>query len=120
MIRIARPLAILSLCTAPLWAVAEEATPEEGFSLLEQGAKILLRSMMDEVEPALKEMHEDFGAAMDEMGPALRELAAMLGDVRNYEAPVRLPNGDILIRRRPEAPPAPAMPNAPGGTEIEI
>lgn len=26
----------------------------------------------------------------------------MVGDIRNYEAPVKLPNGDILIRRRPE------------------
>ena len=29
--------------------------------------------------------------------------------LRNYDAPIRLPNGDILIPRRPGAPPPPEM-----------
>ncbi len=114
--RIASALAVLTIAAAP--ALAEDAGPsaEEGFSLLEEGAKIILRSLMDEVEPALKDMQEGFGEAMDEMGPALGKLAEMIGDIRNYQPPEMLPNGDIIIRRKvPLDVPAPG----PNG-EIEI
>ena len=38
---------------------------------------------------------------MQEMGPALAELAAQVQDWSAYEAPEMLPNGDIIIRKKP-------------------
>ena len=93
--------------TAP--AQAQEATPvpdsdlEQGFDLLGEGARLLFRGLMAEMEPALEQMGEQFKA----MEPMLRSLAGMIGDIRHYEAPEKLPNGDILIRRKPD-PAAPA------------
>ena len=120
--RIARALAALTLAV-PMAATsvpAEETPPsaEEGFSLLEEGAKIILRSLLDEMEPALRDMRKEFGEAADEMGPALRRLAEMIGDIRNYEPPEMLPNGDIIIRRK--TPIGPSLP-APGPNgEIDL
>lgn len=114
--QIAPALLALMLATAPAVAEDPPASAEEGFSLLEEGAKIILRSLIDEMEPALKDMQEGLGAAMDKMGPALRELAEMIGDIRNYEAPEKLPNGDIIIRRK--SPIGPFLPGPNG--EIDI
>jgi hypothetical protein len=103
---------------------APEAPPEEdGFSLMEEGARLVLRGLMSEMEPALDEM----GKALDDMEPMLRdlgpqmgELMEMIGDFRNYEAPVKLPNGDILIRRKPDAPLLPPAPTPDPNGEIEL
>ncbi|SPH18506.1 hypothetical protein DEA8626_02045 [Defluviimonas aquaemixtae] len=100
----------------PPGAGAQDKDTEQGFSLLGEGARIILRSMIDEMEPALKDLRRDFGDAMNEMGPALRDLAAMIGDLRNYHAPEKLPNGDIILRRK--TPLEDRLP-APG-EEIEI
>ena len=112
-----RPVLALALCLTLAAPLAAEETPvvpkaegdrDHGLSLLGEGARLLFRGLMAEMEPALDEMAEQLQA----MEPMLRSLAEMIGDIRNYEAPVKLPNGDILIRRRPE-PPAP-------DTEIEL
>lgn len=114
--RIASAFAIVLLASLPAQGQDDEATAEEGFSLLEEGAKIILRSMIDKVEPTLKDLQQDFGAALDEMGPALGHLVEMIGDMRNYHAPEKLPNGDIIIRRKSPAEIAAPEP----GDEIEI
>lgn len=115
--RIAITLTSIFLATAPTMAQdASEEGVEEGFSLLEEGAKIIMRSMLDEVEPALKDLQFEFGEVLGEMEPMLRSLSAMIGDVKNYHAPEILPNGDIIIRRK--SPSELAMP-APG-EEIDI
>ncbi len=44
------------------------------------------------------------------LGPLLEAFGASLGDLSNYEAPIILPNGDILIRRKLTAP---ALPDPP-------
>jgi hypothetical protein len=97
-------LAALLLAATLSPATAQEAAPEkgvqEGFSLLEEGAKIIMRSMLDEMQPALDDMGRELGLAMEEWGPALRELAARVGDLSAYHAPEILPNGDIIIRRK--------------------
>jgi hypothetical protein len=86
--------------TAPEATAPQDAPPkgdlDQGTDLIEEGAKLLLRGLLSEVEPALKDMEQ----ALGEMEPALRDLMEMLGDIRNYDPPVRLPNGDILIRRK--------------------
>jgi hypothetical protein len=111
----------LSLAATPL---AAEDPP--GTSLMEEGARLFLRGLMSEAEPMLDEMQRGFREiepALRDMGPRLTLLVEMMGDVANYEAPERLPNGDILIRRKPGAPPPPALPEAnriaPEG-EIEL
>jgi hypothetical protein len=103
-----------TLTFAPL--AAQEAPPEEDFGgkLIEEGAKLLLRGLMSEAEPML----DDMGRALNEMEPFLREmgpklmvLVDLMGDAENYEVPERMPNGDILIRRKAGAPPPPPLPD---------
>jgi len=103
---------VLGLAVTPALAQDETAPDiDEGFSLMEEGARILLRGLMTEMEPAIDDLREGFS----EMGPAFTEFAEMAGpafaellnrvdDFRNYEAPEFLPNGDIIIRRAPDAP----------------
>ena len=117
---------VLAAClTLPLPALAQEAGPEageieEGFSLMEEGAKLLFRGLMSEMEPALEEfsgMADELEPALEllatEMGPALMELMRTLDSVRYYERPEILPNGDIIIRRSPDAPAFEPQDNAP-------
>lgn len=99
-----------------LWTplVAEDA-PEtdmnQGLNLMEEGARMLMRGLMEEMEPtldALRENLEEIGPAFAEfvqsVGPAFGELLEQVDDLRNYEAPEFLPNGDIIMRRSPDAP----------------
>lgn len=54
------------------------------------------------------------------LGPTLEGLRDRLGDLGNYEAPEVLPNGDILIRRKPVVPdPQPGPTPGPDG-QIEL
>jgi hypothetical protein len=84
----------LTLTLTP--AMAQEADTDKGLSLLEEGAGLLLRGMMSDMEPAMQDMAKAFAEAE----PMLRELMAMMDDLTNYHAPEVLPNGDILIRRK--------------------
>lgn len=90
---------------------------------MEEGAKLLLRGLMTEMEPAiddLRDMAEGMGPAMElfaqEMGPALGAMLEQVDDLRNYQAPEVLPNGDIIIRRKPDAP----VYAPDDGSEIEL
>lgn len=99
---------LLATCLAlPLPAFAQDDV-EEGFSLMEEGAKLLFRGLMSEMEPALEDFAQELEPALDlfanEMGPAFLKLMQTIDSVSNYQAPEVLPNGDILIRRRPNAP----------------
>lgn len=111
---------VLAFALAAAGPVTAQTAPEneaveEGFSLMEEGAKLLLKGLMSEMEPALDEM----GKALSEMEPALKELQpkmlellALVDDLTNYAAPERLENGDILIRRKPDAPAPPPLPES--------
>lgn len=68
------------------------------FQDLERDLGPLFRDLERDVAPLL----EGLGRRME---PWLRDLAEMLGDLDRWEAPEILPNGDILIRRRPAQPP---------------
>lgn len=85
---------------------------DEGFSLMQEGARLLFRGLMDEMQPAIDDftgMAEEIAPALqmlaDEMGPALIALMGQIDSIRHYEAPEILPNGDIILRRKPDAPP---------------
>jgi hypothetical protein len=75
----------------------------EGMSLMERGMGLFLRGLMDEMEPALDDMAEGAEALRRNLGPMLSDLMEMVDDIRAYHPPERLPNGDILIRRRTPA-----------------
>jgi hypothetical protein len=89
---------------------APKSEIDQGTDLLQQGADLLLQGLRKEMTPAMEDMRDSLGQAMDEMGPALKELGAMVGDMKNFEAPEQLPNGDIIIRRKADAPPFVAKP----------
>ncbi|MCB5408432.1 hypothetical protein [Pseudogemmobacter faecipullorum] len=96
------------------------AGAEQGFSLIEEGAKLLFRGLMTEMEPALSDMDQsirELAPQIRALGPQLSELARLVGDFRNYDMPVMLENGDILIRRNAPLPPekAPGTPPPGGG-----
>lgn len=125
-------LLLLMLATPPLQAqddispVApseEGRSADEGLSLMERGARMFLDGMRREMEPALQDMADmlaTMGPAMQEflreMGPAMTDLLGRIDDLSVYDAPELLPNGDIIIRRKPDA--APYVPPAEG--EIDI
>ena len=85
---------------------APESGMEEGLGLVERGTRMILRGLMAEVEPRLKEMGEDLESALAEMEPAMRELGRKIGDIRKYHPPEMLPNGDIILRRKVPLDPA--------------
>jgi hypothetical protein len=102
---IAVPLVALTLAS-PLFAQEEEPP-----SLMERGAQLFFEGLMQEMAPAfegLSELMEDAGPAlqdfMTEMGPQLRDMLGEIEDWSVYEAPEVMPNGDIIIRRKPDAP----------------
>lgn len=104
---------VLALClVCPVSVSAQqEGDIDEGFSLMEEGAKLLFRGIISEMEPAMDDltgMARDLEPALDmlasEIGPALMEMMQAIDSIQYYEAPEVLPNGDIIIRRRSDAP----------------
>ena len=126
------PAVLLALMlTALPVAAQDQAVPppeegqsaDEGLSLMERGARMFLEGMRREMAPALQDLRalvDTMGPAMQdflrEMGPALADLLGRVGDLSAYEAPELLPNGDIIIRRKPGAGPLPP----PAEGEIDI
>lgn len=99
-------LSVLSAPVAvmPLHAQEAAATVEQGW--LEWGMSLFGDSVMQEVAPAIGDIRalaEQFGPTV---GPAVEKLLALVDDMTNYELPQMQENGDILIRRKPDAPAA--------------
>lgn len=90
-------------------AVAEDQNGdlEEGMSLIERGTQLMMRGLLKEMEPRLEEL-EDIVRGMEpqlrdlviEMEPILEGLGAIMDDLDAYHPPERMPNGDIIIRRK--------------------
>lgn len=73
-----------------------------------------LNDFISRAQPHLEGLARDMGGLMQEYGPALEELSRLIDDIGNYELPPeRLPNGDILIRRKADAPPPPPLDDVP-------
>lgn len=113
---------LLSLASAPMAQTPDSASPEtaspdaeRGMSLIEEGAKILLDQFFREAEPAMKDMQDGLSQLLTDYGPMLRDLVAMAGDLHNYHAPEKLPNGDIILRRK-----TPAELAQPSGPQIDL
>lgn len=104
-----RVLVIATALCLPLAAPAQQ-TDEDGRSLIEEGAKLFFRGLMEEVEPALKDLQalaEGMEPALQDfvanMGPALRDILGQVEDWSDYHPPEMLPNGDIILRRKQPA-----------------
>ncbi len=82
------PAALTLALIAPMSASAQ-STPE---LRLPEKLDRILRDTMEALEPAI-----------DDAFDAMREFQ-VIDDPRHYEMPEVLPNGDIIIRRRPGAP----------------
>ena len=107
-----RALLLCTLCLASP-AMAQDDT-QEGLSLMERGAQMLMEGLLQEMEPALDDlqgMAQQFGPALQDfaaqMGPALRDLLDEVEDWSVYAPPEMLENGDIIIRRKPDPAPEP-------------
>lgn len=118
------PLICALVLAAPVHAEGAPENAEPGLSLMERGALMFMEGILREMEPAIDELSElgqQMGPALqrfaDEMGPRLIELLDEVEDWSAYEAPEILPNGDIIIRRKPDPEASPTAPveDAPSG-----
>ena len=110
----ARALALtlaLAVPAAPVLAQEGDEPP----SMMEQGLQLFMEGLRQEMAPAVEDLRgfaERMGPSMRsfflEMGPALAEMMDEVQDWTLYYPPEMLPNGDILIRRRPDPEDAPA------------
>ncbi len=112
------PIALI-LCLSALPAIAQEETPPDdagqGYDLMQQGAELFLRGLQSQLEPTITdlgnradELRQELAPTLellsDQMGEALTSLLATIDDLSYYEMPEILENGDIIIRRKPDAP----------------
>ncbi|MBT9384590.1 hypothetical protein KM176_12030 [Pseudooceanicola sp. CBS1P-1] len=96
-------------------APGPDAAPDKGPSKMERGLQLFMDGLSDswgdladKAGPKVMEFFQQFG-------PALKEAIGKVGDLSNYEPPVVLPNGDILIKRKEGAPQY--LPPVPGQRE---
>lgn len=115
--------AVMALLALPVRA-EDAPVPDkgEGLNLMEEGARLLLRGLMREMEPAMDdlrgmaaEMEPMIRRFVDEMGPAMVDLMGRMGDISQYHAPEMLPNGDVILRRK-----VPLLPEVGEQGEIEL
>lgn len=103
-----RRFLILALLAAPVEAPAQSTT-EDGLGLVERGMGIIAENLLKRWGPELDRLGRDMDGALSDLAPLLDDLAGVVDDLGNYEAPERLENGDVLIRRKPGAPPPPPL-----------
>lgn len=87
----------------------------EGLGLLGEGTRLILEGLIEEMRPVIEEARPYFE---DEVLPFLNRMGELMDDMTSYELPERLPNGDIIIRRSPDAPEF--IPEGTDGTDIEL
>ncbi len=122
--------ALASLCLAAALALpapaqeADPAPPPEAKGaplapLFERFAEELMREALRDIQPELErfmaELEPELQRLMAEIMPRLQELANRVDSLRHYQMPEMLPNGDIIIRRSPGAPPLPEDFTVPEG-----
>lgn len=77
--------------------------------LVERGLGIIAENLWSDLGPDLGRLGQGMGGALADLAPVLEDLAVLVDDLGNYEAPERLENGDVLIRRKGGAPPPPPI-----------
>ncbi|PCJ09411.1 MAG: hypothetical protein COB16_04395 [Rhodobacteraceae bacterium] len=120
--QIVLPLTVAALLAAP--AFAQDSDQDQGPGLMEQGMELFWEGLRQEMAPTLDDLRklaDELGPSMqgflNEMGPALAEIATQVEDWSTYEMPEILPNGDIIIRKKP-APDDSEQPDVSGPTDI--
>ena len=97
----------------PAAPATPEATPgDDPLDLIERGTGMIFNDFMRKVQPHLEGLARGVDETVARFGPALKELGVLIDDIGNYEAPERLPNGDVILRRKADAPPPPPIGNA--------
>ena len=91
-----RFLAAAVLTTALI--VPSAGVPDEPRSILPE------LQLPDRMDDALRQMMDELKPALDETLKLMESFEAM-GDPRHYHMPEILPNGDIILRRKEDAPP---------------
>ena len=118
-------LAVPVFVSAQLWTppsaapdeAAPNAEPESGTETdsatdsdpFASGLENFMQNMLNEAAPHLDKLSRDLGDIGNSLRPVLGDIGKLMDDVKNYQAPERLENGDILIRRRADAPPPPPV-----------
>lgn len=105
-------------CLAPLAAAVFLAAAAPAASQEQpQGERLLPGpETMEGVADILRETLARLAARLE---PWREQLGRVLDDPGAYDAPVILPNGDILIRRKPEPEPEPPAPRPQRGAEAD-
>ena len=101
-----RQLLILALLATPV--AAQEAESPEPPTVMERGMRLFMEGLLQEMEPALRDLDDLAREAQPllerlegDLGAALEGLEGLAG---TYHPPEVLPNGDILIRRKEPLP----------------
>ncbi len=84
-----KPMLLATLLVLGAGSASAQSTPE---LRLPETLDRTFRDMMESMKPAIDDAFE-----------AMRNMTG-IDDPRNYEMPEILPNGDIILRRRPDAP----------------
>lgn len=106
------PVPALSQNYVPPSVNNDEALPgesDEAGRNLERNAESFFDDLFNNIQPHMDAIGRELGGKLSELTPILEDLGTMVDDIRNYQAPERLANGDILIRRKPDAPPPPPI-----------
>jgi len=108
------------LATSPVAVSAQDESNDmtRGAEMLRQGMGLMLEGLLNEMRPTAEDLADGWVEGW-------RQLVEMLDDFSAYEAPVFLPNGDILIRRKeplvPEGTPEDAPQAAPDAdSEVDL
>ncbi|WP_246026575.1 hypothetical protein [Paracoccus luteus] len=92
--------------TAPLTDPDTDPDAESG---IPRGLEGILQDLLGRAQPHLEGLANELQGAVSDYGPAFQQLTGLMDDIANYQPPQRLPNGDILIRRKADAPPPPPL-----------
>ena len=91
----------LALTFSPMVQSLSQAQETEDEAPLSESIEQLFRDLMDEIGPTIDELSESL------------DIFKKIDSLEHYGSPEVLPNGDIIIRRREDAPPYVA-PEDPG------
>ncbi|MDO5528914.1 MAG: hypothetical protein Q4F71_05880 [Paracoccus sp. (in: a-proteobacteria)] len=119
--------AVLTLTLASGAALAQDTGPRPPFapetpaphngaeppSPFERLLENFASDLFGRFEPHMRGMAEEAERSFSGIAPALDHIARLVDDIQYYTLPERLENGDIIIRRRDDAPAPPALDDLP-------